>query len=371
MYRLKRFSLICLLFSVGLFFASCGGRGETEIQPRPVRFQQVFSSGAARERTFSGVSRAGVESRLSFKVAGTVIERPMMVGDRVRKGQILARLDDRDYRLEVQQVDAALVQAKADARNANAVYERVRALYENNNASRNDLDQARAGAEIADAAVQTAEKRLELARLQVSYTRLTAPLNGAIASVDVQINENVTQGQVVAMLTAGDRPEVEVAMPGALIALINRGDPVTLTFEAVPGRTMAGEVYEVGVAATGVATTFPVTVRLAEAYPEVRPGMAARVTFELGAAGGAEQIVLPPYAVGEDHHGRFAYVVEPAAEAGLGVARRRAVTVGEITGSGLQILDGIEDGDLVVTAGISRLQDGQLVRLPGEEGDNR
>ncbi|MFQ6114519.1 MAG: efflux RND transporter periplasmic adaptor subunit, partial [bacterium] len=137
---------------ISLTFLACGG-GEQKVEEiiRPVRYQQVYSTGGSRVRSFSGTARSGVESKLSFKVAGTVLEVPVKVGDKVRSGQLIARLDPKDYQLKVQQADASLARAKAEERNAKADYERIRALYENNNASKDDLDAARAGFESASA----------------------------------------------------------------------------------------------------------------------------------------------------------------------------------------------------------------------------
>jgi len=154
-----------------------------------------------------------------------------------------------------------------------------------------------------------------------------------------------------------------VAVPEVLIAAIREGDEVEVTFDAVPGRTFAARVTEVSVSATGLATTFPVTVQLNRAEPDCRAGMAAEVGFQ-SAGNGRPVIVVPSVAVGEDRQGRFVFVVEPAAD-GLGVARRRGVVVGEMPGEGLEILEGLVDGDRVVTAGVTRIVDGQTVRLLG------
>ncbi|MFQ5627375.1 MAG: efflux RND transporter periplasmic adaptor subunit, partial [bacterium] len=133
-------------------------------------------------------------------------------------------------------------------------------MYENRNASRNDLDAARAASGSADAQVAAAEKQLELARRQLSYTKLTAPVAGAIATVDIEPNENTQAGQTIAQLTAGSKLEVEVAMPEILISNVREGDPVVVTFDALPGITRNARITEVGVASMGIATAFPVTV---------------------------------------------------------------------------------------------------------------
>jgi RND family efflux transporter MFP subunit len=355
------FLIAALLFS--LPFTGCSGKEEKEEELiRPVRYEQVFATGGGRGRTFSGAAQAGIESRLSFKVAGTVEAVEASVGDRVEEGKRLATIDASDYRLRLQEAEAALAQAEAQERNARSNYERTQALYENRNASKKDLDQARAANESATAQVRSSEKRLELARLQVRYCTLRAPFEGAVAAVEIEENENVSPGQTVAVLTAGERPEVRVSVPEVLIAQINTGDRSTATFDALPDRTFDATVSEVGVASVGFATTFPVTVRLDEETDEVRPGMAAEVTFRFDPAEGGERILVPPVAVGEDREGRYVFVVMPTEE-GLGVAQRRAVEVGELTSEGLEILDGLREGDLVVTAGVSRIIDGQTVKL--------
>ncbi len=348
-----------------LLAAGCAERESAEPAPeivRPVRVQQVFASGGAQRRAFSGIAKPGIESRLSFKVGGNVERLAVKVGDRVRKGQLLAAIDPDDFRLQVQEAEASLRRAEAEARNAAANYERTRALYENNNASRTDLDAARSAAESSRAAVASIAKQLELARRQLQYTRLEAPLDGEIATLAVERNENVQAGGTVLTLISGKQAEVEVAIPEVLIGALDDGDPVTVRFDAIPGQQYSATVTEIGVGSTGVATSFPVTVRLDASDARVRSGMAAEVSFEFRSADGREQILVPPVAVAEDRAGRFVYVAEPT-EPGFAVVRRKPVEVGALTGEGLAVTAGLIDGERVVTAGISRLSDGLRVRL--------
>ena len=357
-----RGSLFTMLLS-SLLVYSCGGE-EPIPDPviRPVRYQEVFATGGTRERTFPGTSRASLESRLSFKVSGTVQRVAVEVGDKIKVKQLIAELDAKDYLLQVEDAEAGLKSAEAQSRKTNADYNRTRALYENRNASRNDLDAARARAESADAQVRSVQKKLELANSQHSYTRLTSPVDGAIASVTVEENENVAAGQPVALLTSGSLLDVEVAIPEFLIVQIRESDAVQISFNALGGRQFTGWVTEVGIAATGLATTFPVTVRMDHADPDCRPGMAAEVTFRFGSEDGRGHILIPAVAVGKDRHGRFVYVVEPS-EAGSGTVRRSVVKVGDFSEAGFEILEGLVEGQLVVTASVSRIRDAQQVRL--------
>jgi RND family efflux transporter MFP subunit len=286
------------------------------------------------------------------------------VGEEVAAGNLIAELDASDYNLRVQQAEAALANAEAQARRAEADYERVRGLYENNNASKSDLDGARAANESADAARQSAEKQLELARLQLSYTRLRAPTGGAIASVDIEVNENVQTGRQVVLLTAGSAIEVKVSMPELLISEIVEGSEVEVTFDAIPDVKYPAKVTEVGVASTAMATTFPVTVRLTTSDENIRSGMASQVAFRFESRDQRERFLVPSVAVGEDRQGRFVYVVEPIPDQpGQGIVHRRAAAVGELTAEGLEIFEGLADGEYVVTAGISSLKEGQKVKM--------
>lgn len=361
MHKLKSCSLLLLGLILGF---SCSKEVEQQEVIRPVRYMQVYSTGGSRVRIFTGVAQAGIESRLSFKVPGTIKRISVRVGDSVKRGQLLAELDANDYQVQVQQAEAARNQAEAQARNASASYNRVRALYENNNASRSDLDASRAAYESANAAVQSAKKQLELANLQLSYTRLTAPTDGNIAAVNAEVNENAAAGLPVVILTAGKVIEVKLSIPEILISKIREGNSVVVTFDAIPEKQFTATITEVGVSSTGLGTTFPVTVSLDEANESIRPGMAASVSIRFESDDERERFIVPSHAVAEDRNGRFVFTVEPAAEdSGFGYIKRTEVTIGELTADGLEIFEGLVDGDLVVTAGISRVNEAQKVKM--------
>jgi RND family efflux transporter MFP subunit len=289
------------------------------------------------------------------------------VGDLVWPDTLVAELDPRDYELQVEDVEASLAQTKAQERNAAADLKRVRGLWENSNASAADLDAARTASESASARVASTLKKLELARLQLSYTRLISPVEGAVAEVQAEVNENVGAGQTIFLITTGARPEVEVAVPEGLITQIRQGSPVSVTFDAIDRRYSA-VVTEVGVAPTRSATTFPVTVRLNRSDTRILPGMSAEVLFRFQSESGGRRIVVPPQAVSEDQEGNFVYTIS-AQESGLATVHRRTVKVGELVSDGLQILEGLEDGELIVTAGVNRIENGQRVKLLNSSQD--
>lgn len=359
------FRYICIVI-LGVFtgfITSCEKHPqETTETIRPVRYTRIQSRPPSQVRTFSGVAKAGVESNLSFKVNGTVNRVGVKVGDKVQRGGFIAAVDPTDYELQLEQTQASLDRAQAEERNAAAVYERTRLLYENNNASRSELDAARAAYESSKAAVLSIKKQIELAKQQMKYTELKAPITCSIAAVNVEENENVRQGQLVVTANCGTQAEVDVGVPESVISQIKQGSLSRVTFDALPGKTLEAVVTEVGVSVTGSSSTFPVTVQLTEPNPLVRSGMTAEVTFLLESEESRKRVFLDPVAVKEDLQGQFVFVVKPEGEE-TGTVEKRFVKPGKLMQDGLEIMEGLKDGELVVTAGASRLQDGLRVKL--------
>ena len=334
---------------------------------RPVRYARVTVAGTLENRTYSGTVRAEREADLSFRVGGTLLFRPVNVGDSLPGGALVGELDPTDYEVRVQEAEAGLARAQAELRNAQASYERTRDLYENRNASRSQLDAARAADESARAQVSASTQQLEAARLQLSYTRLSAPEQCAVAQVFVEQNQNVTAGQPIVRVNCGQCAEVLVSVPEVDIGRIVEGTTVTVTIIALGGDPVTGVVREVGVATGGTGTTYPVSVALQERCATIRAGMAANVEFRLRTAGPEGALIVPFVSVGEDRDGqRFVYVLEPS-DSNTFFAVRRSVTIGDPTQDGITIASGLSEGELIATAGVRRLADNQEVTLLVDE----
>ena len=336
-----------------------------EIPLRPVKSITITTASAERERDFSGTSKFREEARLSFKVAGSIKSRSVNVGDMIKPGDMIAELDATPYELQSQQALANLASSEAAKRNAEANYQRLRNLYENNNASRNELDSARANAESSEAQVKANQKALEIAQLNVDYTQLIANNDCSIASVSVEVNENVSAGQEIVLANCGSTLEVEIAVPGSLIGAIVQNTPAVVTFTSIPEQSFPAKVAEVGVAATGGGNTFPVTVRIDDEHPGLRSGLAAniRITTQPSSGNNGSLIIVPAHAVVEDSQGRHVFLLNPADEPGVGMVRRQAVEIGELTSAGLEIKNGLNDGDVLITAGLTVVNDGMKVKI--------
>ncbi|MBP7829795.1 MAG: efflux RND transporter periplasmic adaptor subunit [Kiritimatiellae bacterium] len=350
--------------------AALAGCSKQEAPPpavvRPVVTVKVEDSGGTRTRSFSGTARAAVETILSFRVGGEIVELPVKIGTAVQAGDLVARLDATDYELQAKQLEAQRAQAEAEWKRAQADYDRVKLLYESQNASKSDLDQARAAFDSTAAQRDAVGKSLQLSRQQLEYCVLRAPIAGAIASRPVDIHQTVQAGQAIATLTAGEQMELLIGVPETLIARVHVGDAARIQFEALPGEPFDAGVSEVGVEPTA-SSTYPVKLVLQKADGRIRSGMIgeAQLTFAAEEGGGLN---VPPAAVVSEPDGRrFVWVLDESS----GTVRRRDVRIGALTSDGLQIVEGLQAGEDIVIRGVHRVEDGMAVRRMEESPSER
>lgn len=348
-----------LCLPAAVWMAGCGKAPEPPPEPvRPVHVIKVGDPSHERLRTFAGTVRPAVEADISFRVAGKIVELPIKPGVEVRAGDLIARLDPSDYELQVKQSEAQLSQSDAVLKQAKADYDRVRSLYESQTVSKSELDQARASYESAEAQQAVARKALEMARLQLQYGTLTAPFDGRVASRPVEVYQTVNAGQTVAMIAERGALEMVIGLPEVLINRLEMGTPATIRFEAIPGKVFEAEVCEIGAETSGK-STYPVRLAIHGDTADLRIGMTgeAGLAFATDAVGAlyvpAESVVSRPDAT------HFVWVVNPQADA----VEERAVTIGPLTSSGLQIRSGLKPGEHVVTRGVHRLAAGTKVRV--------
>ncbi len=360
MFRKITFAFVAILGIVALI--SCGEEEKKEEVIRPVRFGEVFVTGGEQTRTFTGTSQAGISTNLSFKVSGTVESVAVKVGDNVRKGEIIAGLDPKDYMLQVQEAEAALVQAQSQAVNSKNNYERVRQLYENRTSSKSDLDAARAADESAQATVDRMQNALELARRQLSYAELKAPTNGTIASRMIEINENVQAGQTIAVLNVGKDMEVALGLPENVINNVQRDMNVQVAFPSLGNKSFQGVVGEVSPSVGPGSSTYLVRAKIINPSSDVKSGMSANVSFKFGSDSLEELLVVPTNAVGEDGNGNFVFLIEEGQDNAAKVAKKY-IKIGKLTTKGFEVLGGLSLGQKVATAGLQSLLDGQKVSV--------
>jgi RND family efflux transporter MFP subunit len=296
------------------------------------------------------------------------------LGDRVRKGQLIATIDPIDYSIQAEQANASTQGAEANVQaaetqliNARSTYQRIEKLYENNSVPLSDFEQAKSAYESAQASydasktqLTSAQKQSQSARNQVSYTRLLAPFSGVITGLNAEVNELVRSGTPVAELSSEDKPEVNIGVPENAISAIKKGQAVQIQFSVLPNQVFAGKVSEVSYAA-GSSPTYPAIISIDNPSKAIRPGMAATVIFQEKATA-QTPLVCPVPALAKDTDGIFVYILEKGSNDHY-AARRQGVTVGELLPDGFVIESGLEKGQLVATAGLKSLLDGMQVRL--------
>ncbi len=372
---MKYQQVLLLLFI--LSFSSCGEKEAAQITEtlRPVRYGKVIKTGTDEDQVFSGTAQSAKESKLSFKVAGTINRIYVKVGDRVRTGQLIAALDAIDYTVSYDQAvaqkkssETQIKSAEAQLISSKSTYQRIEKLYENGSIPLSEFEQAKTAYEAAEsqyeaaiAQYDAAQKQVEAARNQVSYARLTAPFSGIITMVNVEENELVNSGSPIAILNAEGNPEVSVGIPEVFISGIQKGQEVDISFSILPNQTYKGIVSEVGFS-SGQGATYPVIVQIEKPGKEIRPGMAANVKFHFHSDSHEERyLVAPVKAIGEGVDGNFVFLLQKDSSAYI--AKKQKIEIGELLHSGFEIKNGLEEGDLVATAGLKSLLDGMKVSL--------
>lgn len=359
---MKRFSILII---TAFLAGGCGQKEDPETDPvRNVRAMKIGDFEGMMGRTFPGRARAAQEVDLAFRVSGPLTALPVKVGDEVEKGDTIARIDPRDFEVALRNAEGGLSRAKATANRAQLDYDRMAAAQKQNPGavSERSVDQAREAVEVATADIAVFEASVEAASDAVEYTHLKAPFSGTIVATYVENFENVREKQMIVRLLDKSRIEFEVGIPETLISMAPYVEEVFVTFDAFPDDPVAGEINEIGREASATTRTFPVTVVMDQ--PEnvtILPGMAGRARGKLKPPEGetAMDIVIPVTAVfaPEADNQSFVWIIDEAS----GAVSRRQVELGDLISSGYVVEKGLEQGEMIATAGVHFLKEGQVV----------
>lgn len=362
------------MFVITLAATSLFGCGEKPAESaavpqviKAVKTHVVKGQTDSSERVLSGTTISSDEQALSFRVAGVIVELPIKVGDVLNKGDVVARLDSADYEIFSRQSQASVSQAKAAQVNAESAYKRAKELYAAQAASLADLESARANADSAKASLGVAQQQLNSVRKNQQYTTLSSSSdNCTVTAIPASINSNISAGSSVVNLSCGSFLRARITVPEALIDQIDVGNKVAVSIPSARTESFPGEVVEVGVSNNNAAG-FDVEVEIQESDEKLRVGLATSVTLQLGAQDAAQVTVLSPQAILEDAEGKFVYVLEPTDTDTVFSATRRGIATGELRAEGIEISDGLSEGDEVIVAGAARVTANMKVkRLEGQ-----
>ncbi|MEX0288133.1 MAG: efflux RND transporter periplasmic adaptor subunit [Flavobacteriaceae bacterium] len=356
-------SKLGLLFISIFLLVSCGEEEKKEEKfVRPVKSYTVGFIGGDKTRTFSGTARTEKIINLSFRSNGIITEFDMKLGQKVKKGQLLAKLDNVQSRLAYEQSLTQLNSAASQMNTAKLSLNRVRSLYEKGSAALSDFEAAKNSFKTAEESYRSAERGVDIQKDQIRYGYIYAPEDGTIASISAEVDENASPGQTVAVLNAGTEMEIDLGLPESVINGVNQGMKVSVDFSSLENQKFEALVSEVSPATDANTATYPVKVTLSDPSEAIKSGMAASVTFDFSNHDvSAQELIVPAHAVGEDSNGRFVFLIVEEGEAAM--VKKQAITIGELTSDGFEVVSGLSSGQMIATAGLQTLLDGQEVRL--------
>ena len=345
-------ALLCAVLS-----AACAKPEAVVEAPRPVLTQTVVPGAAATRDVYSGEIRARHETDVAFRVPGKLVARLVDAGARVRRGQVLARLDPEDARLAHQGAQAQLASAEGDFALARSELDRHADLLAKKFISQSAFDVKQNAFNAARARVEQARSQAAITQNQAGYTTLVADSDGIVMATAAEAGQVLTAGMPVLRLAHAGEREVVINAPENQVARFKPGQAVAISLWAEPGTVFPGRVREVAGGADAVTRTYTVRVSALDPPESAQLGMTATVLVT--SAVDPEMVLLPLSALARQGDGAAVWVVEPSSKR----VRLRAVTIGQYREDGVTVVGGLSAGDVVVTAGVHKLRADQVVRL--------
>lgn len=331
------------------------------VAPQKVIAMQVGNVRGQASRTFPGQASAEHESNLSFRVSGQLESRPAKVGDRVKAGQTLARLDQRDFVNRLNEAKGNLARAEAAQFDAKAKLERAKGAHKRmaGAISEQALDTAEANWLASKATVVAARSTVALAQAQLDYTVIQAPFDGEVVATYAEEFETLVAKQPILRLVNRDTIEFKVDVPESLIGHVDRVEQIMVNFDVKPGITFPAKLKKVGREATVGTRTYPVTLQLENTQDfDLLPGMAGNASLKvnLNPADNPE-FEVPATSLFTDASGSesFVWVLQNDQ------LQKRSVELGLPSADGARIKKGVRSGEWIVTAGVHSLDEGQSV----------
>jgi membrane fusion protein, multidrug efflux system len=366
--NLKPLRTVFLISLLALLLISCGKKGEEKaeaIAGRPIKMMTVGSDLTGQTRKLPGTVRATKRVDLAFQVSGPLIELPVKEGQRVNRGDLIARIDPQDFETSLRNAKGAMARAKASVDYAVAEYQRFRNVKATDAGAVSDsqVHLKFTAQAVAQAGLLSAEAGLAAAQDQLNYTRLRAPFSGLIARRLVDNYQEVSVKQPIVSLQNMTDIEVLVDVPESMMAPIRATKPrLYADFASDPTRQFDLKIKEMALLADSMTQTFQVVLVMpAPAGIRILPGMTATVSIQFASVPEDEGgIIVPAIAVWADDAGHsMVWVVDTNTM----TVHRRAVTTGDLTGTdSIKITVGLAPEEVIAISGVSKLQEGLVVR---------
>jgi RND family efflux transporter MFP subunit len=357
----KRVAWVGVVATACTVLTACqrGAPEAAEPEVRPVRSVTIAKREGGNTITLSGRIAAEDEAAVAFRISGRLVERSVNVGDRVRRGQVIARLEQMNERNQLLAAQAALNAASADLVRARDEHARQQSLIGEGFTTRAQLDQATAAFRAAEAQVKSATAQVSMAQDLVGFTVLTADADGAVVARGAEPGEVVQAGQMIVRIAREGGVDAVFEVPPLVVRRAARTQSVAVALVDDPAVTAAGRVREISPQADPVTGTFTVRVGLESPPAGMLLGsvVTGRVTVE-----GDPLIVVPSSALATSGGSPALWVVDPASS----TVSLRPIRIARHEPDAVVVAEGLAPGDTVVTAGVQTLRAGQKVRILGE-----
>lgn len=351
--------IICLLAG-GLLAAGCKSEKPVQAEVRPVRTATVRPVIIDDDRRAVGEIRPRYESDLSFRVAGKLTARHVDVGASVKKGESLGRLDEQDFQNRLRAAEADVTSADASLVEAQGTEDRQGKLLANGHTTRANYDTALRNLKAAEAKLSSAKATLDLSRDQLNYTELKADFDGVVTAVGAEPGQNVSAGQMVVRLAQpGDKDAVFSIAESAFRDKRDEKPEVTVSLLSNPDITADGVAREISPVADPTTRTYQVKVTLKNPPDQMRFGASVAGRLKLATA---PVVVLPLGALFDKGKAPAVWIYKADSQ----TVALKPVVVSRYETDRVVIADGLAKGEVVVTAGVNLLHDGQKVRLIAE-----
>ena len=353
-------------FVLMLLFNACGKKKENyplDLEIRPVQYTIIDRKENMLQREFTGIIASTALSQLSFRVSGTVVEKYVGLGDRVVKGQALAKLDPIDYEVKYQQAYAQLENNKAVLTEAKSNFERDRLLYLDNSISKAQYEASQANYQSKKSSVEAAAKNVEFNKLQLEYTVLTSPVDGSIAKVDTEINEAVTPQTPIFTIDTQGTFEVLFSVSEDIISRIRLGERISVGVDALQDKVYA-TITNIGTVSNDFGNTYPIKAFINNPPQTLRVGMTAVVYMDLNINAKNEPMIIVPInaVLNEGESSKYVYIITDIKD-NIGIVKKVPVELGTVSSLGVEILSGLNNGEYLVTLGATQVSEGQKVKL--------
>ena len=356
------FAVALVAVASSLVLVACEKAAETAAAPtpRPVRTITVAKRESSAPLTFTGRIEAEDEVSVAFRISGRLLANDTKLGDRVKAGQVLARLESQNELNALRQAQAALAAAQGQLTQARNHFDRQQTLLAQGWTTQANFDAATQAQQTAQSQVDAAEAQLNSAHDLVSFTELQADAPGVITATGPGAGEVVQAGQMIARIARQDGRDAVFDVPAQLIRSASPDPQITVSLTDDPKVTAQGRIREVAEQANPVTRTFEVKVGLTDPPAAMRLG--ATVVGQVHTNAGP-MIEIPSTALTRMNQQPAVWVVDPTTR----TASIRNVDVSRFGEAQAVISQGLDTGEIVVTAGVQALHPGQKVRVLGSE----